>query len=102
MAVIRGSLTAVAFCLAIGSATAVTPALAPAASSALLAEDGRKLVFGDGNEFAIRIHDAQGRMVRERQLADFLPAAYVHALPRGEHGLQWRRAAKFVDGQDSV
>lgn len=109
MAVIRWGMVAIASCFATGLALAATQATAPsqvldspAQGSELLADDGRKLVFGDGNEHAIRIHDAQGRLVRERHLADFLPAAYVHSLPRGEQGLQWLRQAKLVQGQDRV
>jgi hypothetical protein len=40
--------------------------------------------------------------VRELDLGQFLPAAYLQALPRDEHGLHWRREAKLADAQDAV
>lgn len=73
--------------------------------SALLADDGRLLVFGDAaadGDHAMLLHDARGRVVRELDLGDFLPAAYVQAIPRGDGGLQWRREAKFARGQARV
>ena len=75
------------------------PALSVAPESAMLAQDGRRLVFGDAADdgsHAIQVYDAQGRIVRDLALGDFLPAAYVHTLPRGETGLQWRREAQLV------
>jgi len=77
----------------------------PAAGNALLADDGRLLSFGEGaidGGGAIVLHDAQGRIVRELDLGQFLPAAYVQALPRDEAGLHWRRAAQLAGAQESV
>ena len=65
---------------------------------ATLADGDRQLVLADGSADgaqALRLQDAQGRVVRELDLGDFLPAAYVRALPRGDHGLQWYREAKL-------
>lgn len=94
---------AAAMCLAcgsaLGSATAVSPAAAPAAAGAgqeLVAEDGRRLAFDDSaadGGHAIRVYDAQGKLVRELDLADFLPKEYVGALPHDAAGLHWRREA---------
>jgi hypothetical protein len=104
MAAIRGKFVALALCIASAAAFAGAPAPANgvAPESAMLAQDGRRLVFGEAAEDgarAIQVYDAQGRIVRELALGDFLPAAYVRALPRGEAGLQWRREARLVGEQ---
>jgi hypothetical protein len=73
------------------------------ASSALLADDGRLLIFADaaaGRGAAIVVHDARGRLVRELDLGLFLPPAYVQSLPRDESGVHWRRDATLAVAQD--
>jgi len=75
------------------------------AGNAFLADDGRMLNFCDdavdGGD-AIVLHDAQGAVVRELDLGQFLPAAYLQSLPRDARGLHWRRGAKLAGAQDSV
>jgi hypothetical protein len=75
------------------------------ATSALLADDGRLVIFADAASDrgdAIVLHDARGRVVRELDLGLFLPTAYVQALPRDEGGVHWRREAKLAGAQDSA
>lgn len=76
-----------------------------AAGSALLADDGRLLILDEGARDggdALVLHDARGRIVRELDLGQFLPTAYVRSLPRDERGLHWRREARFAGTQDAV
>jgi hypothetical protein len=71
------------------------------AGGAMLGDDGALLVFDQVSpqgEHAIALRDAQGRLVRELDLGEFLPAAYIHALPRGADGLHWRSAAEMAGG----
>jgi hypothetical protein len=82
------------------AALAVTPEAAAQTGTAISAADGRKVLF-DG-EHDIVVQDAQGKVVRALELVEFLPPAYVRALPTGEGKLQWRREAKFADGQERV
>ena len=90
-----------------GAVSPTSPALvSPAgATQTSIAASDRELVFEDATttgEKAIVLRDAQGHVIRELDLGEFLPAAYVQALPRNEHGLFWRRESKLVDAQDSV
>jgi hypothetical protein len=61
--------------------------------------DGERRVVFDGRSAdgaqSLRLTDAQGRVVRELDLGDFLPEAYVRALPRKDGELQWWREAKL-------
>jgi len=69
-----------------------------------LDDDGRLLAFDEGSaegEHAIALYDAEGRLVRELALTDFLPRAYVHALAQDASGLHWRNEAAIA-AQDSV
>ena len=105
MAAIRWGIAAAAVCLASATAWASAPAATQAKVFEARAGDGRLVAFDDGTtggEHAIRVYDAQGKLVRELALADFLPADYVRALPRSESGLQWRRDAKLAPSQASV
>jgi len=85
-----------------------TPALAgtaaaPEPAQVLAAADGHRLVFDEGSmagEHAIALYDAEGKLVRELALGDFLPADYVHALSRGGK-MQWRSDAA-VAAQDAA
>ena len=100
MVAIQGRLVAVAMCFA--SAVAV----AGEQAGAIRADDGRQLVFEQGvavgaGKPAMLLRDAQGRIVREVDLRVFLPAAYIHALPRDEARLHWLREARLV-GQGRV
>lgn len=97
VAIQRGFVAAVLF-LSVAGATAREPA------GTILADDGKRLEFDDafGGQHAIRLRDAQGRLVRDLDLGVFLPAAYVSALPRGEARLHWLRQFKSVAGEDRV
>ena len=108
MAVMRLGIAALALSLACASALAVAPA-APQADAAdgvvLVGEDGHRVAFDDSNvdgAHAIRLFDAQGKLVREMDLADFLPKHYVGALAHDEGGLKWRREASLAEGEDAV
>ena len=105
MAAIRWGIAAAAVCLASATAWASAPAATQAKVFELRAADGGLVSFDDGTtggEHAIRLYDAQGTLVRELALVDFLPADYVRALPRDDSGLQWRRDAKLAPSQAAV
>jgi hypothetical protein len=93
-------LAAMALGLAIAPAFAGTE-VAPA--QVLVSADGHKLVFDEASisgEHAIALYDANGKLVRELALGDFLPADYVHVLAR-DGQLHWRADAA-VAAQDSA
>jgi hypothetical protein len=108
MAVDRKGLVLAALCLASASALAGVPApVAPgvAAGHAMVIGADHKVVF-DGASVdgvhALRLEDAQGRVVREVDLLAFLPASYVHVLPREGESLRWWRDAKLDVAQQEV
>lgn len=89
---------AAALCLAGAPAFSALPAPGVASGGATLVDGGRQVSLARANEdgrHALRLQDAQGRIVRELDLAGFLPAAYVQALPRDDRGLRWWREAKL-------
>jgi len=91
-------LVAAALCVAGAPAFSSMPAPGVAAGDATLVDGGRQVSLARADEdgrHALRLQDAQGRIVRELDLAGFLPAAYVQALPRDDRGLQWWREAKL-------
>jgi hypothetical protein len=101
MAADRKGMMLAALCLA--SASALAGVQAPqeagvAAGHAILAGADRRLIL-DGSSaegaHALRLEDAQGKVVREVDLGAFLPASYVHALPREGAALRWWRTAKL-------
>jgi hypothetical protein len=105
MAVNRKGLMLAALCLASASALAGVQVSAPAqaatgvaAGNAILSGADRRLIL-DGSSaegvHALRLEDAQGKVVREVDLGAFLPASYVHALPRDGASLRWWRTAKL-------
>ena len=109
MAAMRLGIVAAALSLACASALAVVPAVSPeapaAAGQVLVADDGRRVSFDDSaidGGHAIRVFDAQGKLVRELDLADFLPKDYVGALVHDDGGLQWRRDASLSAGMDAA
>ena len=76
MALYRWGCVAVVMCLASGSALSSPPV------EVLRADDGSSLAFDDnapGGEHAMRVFDPQGKLVRELDLADFLPTAMERA-----------------------
>jgi len=86
--------------LAIAPAFAGTEAV-PA--QVLVSTDGHKLVFDEASlsgEHAIALYDANGKLVRDLALGDFLPADYVRVLAR-DGQLHWRGDAA-VAAQDSA
>jgi hypothetical protein len=88
-----------------GLLVAVLCASGVALGDATLVDGDRRLVLAEGSAdgaHALRLQDAQGNVVRELDLAAFLPAAYVRALPRGEAGLRWYRDAKLDRGAHRV
>ena len=101
MAAIRWKWAVAAVCsLGVTAVSAVALAPATAQGVEMRADDGRVVVFDGGH--AIVVEDAQGKVVRALELDEFLPAAYVRALPRNAEGLAWRRDAFFEDGQSRV
>jgi hypothetical protein len=111
MAKIRVALIAVAaVCLGSASALAGAPVVAPPAGAVVAQEflvtaDGRRVAFDDtvlDGARAIRLFDANGALVRELDLIDFLPGEFVAALPRTGGHLRWRGAAVFAASQDSL
>ena len=89
---------AAGLCLAGAPAFSAMPAPGVAPGDATLVDRGRQVSLApaaDDGRHALRLQDAQGRVVRELDLAAFLPAAYVHSLPRDDRGLQWWREAKL-------
>jgi hypothetical protein len=104
MSAMKWGMAAVAVCLAVAPALAALPEAAAVSGDALRSADGHALAFDDAattGEHAIRVYDAQGKLVRELDLADFLPREYVQALPRDAAGLHWRREVHLVDAQQA-
>ena len=98
----------VALCLASASALAGVQMQAGqvvAGGHAMVAGAEGRVVF-DGSSAAgaqaLRIEDAKGALVRQVDLAAFLPASYVHALPRDGEGLRWWRDATLDEAQHQV
>ena len=109
MVAMRLGIAALALSLACASALAVVPAVSPASSAAagvvMVGEGGHRVAFDDSavdGAHAIRLFDAQGELLREMDLADFLPGDYVGAIARTEAGLQWRRASGLSPTKDAV
>ena len=108
MAAMRLGMVVVALSLACASALAVAPAVSPEASAAaqvLASADGRRVAFDDSaidGGHAIRVFDADGKLVRELDLADFLPKHYVGALAHDDGGLKWRRGASLAADKGAV
>jgi len=84
----------------------LAPALgAQAMAATSISDEGRSVSFDEqamDGAHAIRVQDRQGHILRELTLADFLPAAYVRVLPRGESGLRWLRGATLDRAQHRV
>lgn len=100
----KWGMAALAVCLAVAPALAVLPEAAATPQDVLKSAYGQSLAFDDattGGEHAIRVYDAQGKLVRELDLADFLPRDYVQALPHDAAGLHWRREVHLVDAQQA-
>jgi hypothetical protein len=98
MVAIRLGCVVAALCLA------VAPAMAGEQGVEIAAKDGRRVVFDEGTadgRHALQVRDAKDQVVREVNLGEFLPAAYIQALPHDANGLRWRREAKLA-GQDRV
>jgi hypothetical protein len=101
MAMDRKGMMLAALCLASASALAgVQAPVGPgvAAGNAILAGADRRLILDGSSEegaHALRLEDTQGNVVREVDLTAFLPASYVHALPRDGASLRWWRTAKL-------
>jgi len=101
MVSIRWGIAAGAALLA-GSALAAAPvADAPVARQVLVADGGQRVALdaetADGAH-AIRVFDAQGKLVRDVALGDFLPKDFVAVLPHEGQGLHWLGQAKLAEG----
>jgi hypothetical protein len=104
MSAMKWGMAAVAVCLAVAPALAALPEAAAMPQDALRSAYGQSLAFDDAStagEHAIRVYDAQGKLVRDLDLADFLPGEYVRALPHDAAGLHWRREVHLVDAQQA-
>jgi hypothetical protein len=55
--------------------------------------------YGDD---AVVIYDTRGRKVRALSLADILPKAYVHALPRSASSIWWGQGHRFSDDGEAL
>ena len=75
---------------------------------AIVTNDGRHAVtfdnwhsMGHGDNVVV-IYDWRGAIVRSLALSDFLPEAYLRALPRSVSSLHWRRDPRFSSDGESV
>jgi hypothetical protein len=97
-----------AMCLASASALAGVQAQQEAGvavgHATLIAADRTVVLDGASaaGAHAIRLQDAQGGVVREVDLLAFLPASYVHNLPREGEALRWWRTAKLDAARQQV
>ena len=75
-------------------------ALASNTGQAVTFDNWHSLGYGTN---AVAIYDARGELVRAVALADFLPEAYVRALPRTVSSVHWRGEPRFSeDGRQVV
>lgn len=76
--------------------------------AALASNSGQAVTFDNWHSLghgtnAVAIYDARGELVRAVGLADFLPEAYVRALPRTVSSVHWRGEPRFSeDGRQVV
>jgi hypothetical protein len=98
MAFVRWGWVVATIGLAVAPAFASAPASQMAGEGVYAGEMGNVAFNGDSaqGEHAIRLFDAQGRLVRDVDLGDFLSKDYVAALPGDSNGLQWRRGTKLA------
>jgi hypothetical protein len=104
MSAMKWGVAAVAVGLVVAPALAALPEAVAVPQDALKSAYGQSLAYDDaatGGEHAIRVYDAQGKLVRDLDLADFLPREYVQALPHDAAGLHWRREVHLVDGKQA-
>ncbi|MBD58793.1 MAG: hypothetical protein CL808_01540 [Citromicrobium sp.] len=72
--------------------------------SALVADDGSHIVTFDNwhsvgfGEHVIVIYNARGELIRSIQLSDFLPQAYIDALPTSTSSMRWSHDKRLTDG----
>jgi len=96
MAFVRWGFAAAAICVAVAPAFAAAPAT-QVQEGQVFADSGRMVAFHEesaAGEHAIQLFDAQGKLVRDLALGDFLPKDYIAALPHDASGLHWRGATK--------
>jgi hypothetical protein len=99
MAFVRWGVAATVLGLAMAPASFASAPATASQDGQVFAEGGRMVAFNEESvlgKHAIQLFDAQGKLVRDLSLADFLSKDYIAALPSDAAGLHWRRDTKLV------